>query len=246
MRIISLLLVMTLAACKGDPLEWGEPVFGGPQAPRELMRVSNLNDPEQCPVSVRVADNGHFLNAAWWRVERDSSALLMVARSKDGVVWENPVVADSSDQGVRGCARPAPAVSADSAGGYVHLAYFLEPAAGAGIFFAHSMDSARTFHAPVPIVFGRNASRVSVASNGDRVVVAFEDPNSRQPLIGVALSKTMGHLFESRMQATPDNGRAMQPIVRVGKDSVRLWWSEYSSDSTVSATRPAYRAAKWN
>jgi hypothetical protein len=127
----------------------------------------------------------------------------------------------------------------------VHVAYFLEPSAGPGIFFAHSMDSGATFHAAVPIVFGRTPSRVSVAADGDRVVVAYEDPNAQQPLIGVALSKTMGHLFENRMQATPDNGRAMQPIVRVDKDSLHLWWSEYSSNPAVSATRPAYRAAKW-
>ena len=118
-------------------------------------------------------------------------------------------------------------------------------AAGSGIFFAHSMDSAATFHAPVPIVFGPNPSRVSVASHGERVVVAYEDPNAQQPVIGVALSKTMGHLFENRMQATTDNGRAMQPIVRVGADSIQLWWRQYSADPSISATRPAYRAAEW-
>jgi hypothetical protein len=127
----------------------------------------------------------------------------------------------------------------------VHIAYFSEPANGAGIFFAHSMDTAATFHSPVPIVFGRNPSRVSVASDGDRVVVAYEDPNSTQPIIGIALSKTMGHIFESRSIATSENGRARQPVVRVEGDSIRLWWSEYSADPTVSATRPRYRAAEW-
>jgi hypothetical protein len=127
----------------------------------------------------------------------------------------------------------------------VHLAYFLEPAAGPGIFFAHSMDSAATFHAPVPIVFGKNPSRVSVASRGDRVAVAYEDPNSDEPMIGVAFSRTMGHLFEARMQATSSDGRARQPIVRVSKDSVYLWWSEYSASPDVSATRPGYQAGAW-
>ena len=246
MRLTVILLAAAVVACKADPIEWTEPSFEGhPVAPSDFPHGTNVEDAARCPASMRATSNGRFQYAAWWRVRSDSSALLIVARSHDGSSWENAVVADSSDRGVRGCARPAPAIAADSESGYVHLAYFLEPAAGAGIFFAHSMDSAKTFHAPVPIVFGRNSSRVSVASSGDRVAVAFEDPNSRQPLIGVALSRTMGHLFEERVQATPDNGRAMQPVIRIDKDSVRLWWSEYSSDSSISATRSAYRAAKW-
>ena len=209
------------------------------------MVLVPATDGAMCQASVRVASAGRFSYATWWRVKPDSSSLLMVSRSSAGAPWSDPVVADSTDHSNRGCGRPAPAIAVDSASGYVHVAYFLEPAAGPGIFFAHSMDSGATFHAPVPIVFGRTSARVSVASRGDRVAVAYEDPNARQPLIGVALSKTMGHIFEARMQATPDNGRAMQPLVRIDGDSVRLWWSEYSADSSVSATRPAYRAGLW-
>jgi hypothetical protein len=77
------------------------------------------------------------------------------------------------------------------------------------------------------------------------VVVAFEDPNSRQPLIGLALSKTMGHLFEKRVVATPEYGRARQPVVRLTRDSIRLWWSEFSENPAVSATRSTYRAGRW-
>jgi len=128
----------------------------------------------------------------------------------------------------------------------VHVAYFLEPAAGSGIFFAHSMDSAATFHAPVPIVFGRNPSHVSVAARGDRVVVAYEDPNAEHPLVGVALSNTMGHLFENRTQATTDNASAIRPTVRLGNDSIFLWWTEGSHDPFGGTTRPAYRAATWH
>jgi hypothetical protein len=127
----------------------------------------------------------------------------------------------------------------------VHLAYFLEPDTGPGIFFAHSMDSAVTFHAPVPIVFGNKPSTVSVAAQGNRVAVAYEDPNAEQPIIGVALSRTMGHLFEQHMQATSSNGRARQPVVRLSRDSILLWWSEYSANPAISATRRAYEAAAW-
>jgi hypothetical protein len=235
-----------LASCKADPVTWGEAVIsGGPSAPRDSIARISIADSRMCSVSVRVASAGNSSYAAWWRVNGDSSSSLMVARSTPGGTWSNPVVADSTDHSNRGCGRPAPAIAVDTVSGYVHVAYFLEPQEGPGIFFAHSMDSGATFHSPVPIVFGKTPSRVSLATHGDRVAVAYEDPNSRQPMIGVALSKTMGHIFESRVVATPDNGRAMQPIVRIDRDSLRLWWSEYSADSSISATRPAYRAGLW-
>lgn len=241
-----LLAVAFVVACKGDPVSWGDPVFrDAPAPPTGFVALRPIDDRALCTGSVRLATTGKFFYATWWRVNPDSSAALMVARSRADGSWDNPVVADSSDHSIRGCGRPAPAIAADSVSGYVHLAYFLEPAAGPGIFFAHSMDSAATFHSAVPIVFGRTPSRVSIATHGDRVAVAYEDPNATQPLIGVALSRTMGHIFENRMQATPENGKAMQPIVRVDKDSVRLWWTEYSVDPFGGATRPAYRAAQW-
>jgi len=245
-RLPLVFCLMILASCKADPVTWGEPVIaGGPSAPRDSIARISIADPRMCPVSVRVASAGNSSYAAWWHANGDSSSSLMVARAASDGTWGNPVVADSTDHSNRGCGRPAPAIAVDTASGYVHVAYFLEPREGPGIFFAHSMDSGATFHSPVPIVFGKNPSRVSVSTHGDKVAVAYEDPNAQQPMIGVALSKTMGHIFEARMQATPDNGRAMQPIIKIGRDSLRLWWSEYSADSSVSATRPAYRAGLW-
>lgn len=241
-----LLTVLFLAACKADPVTWGEPVFRDvPPSPRDSIARTSIVDQAMCPVSVRVAAAGNFSYATWWRVSGDSSSSLMVARATSDGIWGKPVVADSTDHSNRGCGRPSPAIAVDTVSGYVHVAYFLEPAAGPGIFFAHSMDSGATFHSAVPIVFGRTPSRVSIATHGDKVAVAYEDPNAQQPMIGVALSKTMGHIFEGRVQATPDNGRAMQPVIRIDRDSLRLWWSEYSADSSVSATRPAYRAGQW-
>lgn len=183
---------------------------------------------------------------AWWDVRPDSSASLMVAKSPEPAVgWEPGVEVDASDRSRRGCNRPPPAVTSDPGKGYVYLAYYAEPVAGDGIFFVHSMDNAATFHAPFPILFGENPARVAIAAKGDRVVVAYEDPNSVQPRIGVALSRTEGHLFEERTAASSDNSRAKQPIVVLAADTIRVWWSEYSANPSVSATRPAYREGIW-
>ncbi len=244
LAIVIVLVGLTLA-CSTEPVVWSEPVMnGGPAAPNEFS-AEQVPDSSGCPTSFRVSLSGAVRYATWWRVNADSSATLMVARARSTGDWGKPVVADSTDHSRRGCGRPAPSISVDRVNGYVHLAYFLEPDAGPGIFFAHSMDSAVTFHATVPIVFGRNPSRVSIASLGQRVAVAYEDPNAQEPVIGVALSRTMGHLFEQRMQVTSSNGRARQPVVRLSNDSIRLWWSEYSANPAISATRPAYESGRW-
>ena len=244
--LLSLIAVAALG-CTADPVTWSDTVFQGtPAQPLEWESpLRPAPSSSACPGSVRIAKKNAASFATWWQARPDSSVILMVAEEAKAGSWKAPVIADSTDHGVRGCGRPAPAIAADSASGYLHLAYFAEPNSGAGVFFAHSMDGGITFRSPVAIVYGRNPSRVSVASNGDRVIVAYEDPNAVQPTIAVALSNTMGHIFESRIQASGENGRARQPVIRLGADSIRLWWSEYSDDPTVSATRSVYRAGVW-
>ena len=237
--------ISALSGCSESVVTWSDVVRRDvPREPPESVRGIAGPSVGGCGGSLRIASNGESSFAAWWAARSDSSVLLMTARSIRGDAWSNPVVADSTDRGRRGCGRPPPAITADPVSRYVHLAYFLEPAGG-GVFFAHSMDSGETYHAAVPIVFGENPSRTSVASAGDRVVVAYEDPNSEVPLVGVALSQTMGHLFEKRSLASTEYGRAKQPVVRVDADSIRVWWSEYSPNPAVSATRPMYRAGRW-
>lgn len=241
----TILLVILSVACRNQPVNWGEIVYeGAPAEPLEIPGATQSTpDVDECPGSMRTAAAGTDEYAVWWAAEGDSSANLMVSR-RIGRRWNAPAIADSTDRSVRGCGRPAPAIAADPVTGYVHLAYFAEPASGPGVFFEHSMDSVRTFHSPVAIVYGRNPSRVSVSADGDRVAVAYEDPNSTQPMVSLALSNTMGHIFEHRLSASGENANASQPVVRLDADSVRVWWNEYSTTPTISATRTVYRAGK--
>lgn len=250
MRWISIALIgfLIAASCSRSPaVEWGEIVYqGAPPEPSEIRATMQPFPIEDgCLASLRSVRAGRFSYAVWWRARRDSSVSLMATTSIDDAPWSKPVIVDSTDRGVLGCGRPAPSIAADSTTGYVHIAYFAEPLNGGGVFFAHSLDSATTFHAPVAIIYGNSPSRTSVSASGDRVAVAYEDPNAIEPLIGLALSHTMGHIFERRMDATSLNGRARQPVVRIAGDSITLWWSEYSPNPAVSATRPMYRAGKW-
>lgn len=230
--------LILVVACAKPPVEWGPIQYtSAPLQPPE--RIADPVSNRACPASTRSAVLGSTTFTTWWETRPDSSAILMASRDS------NIVIADSTDHSTAGCGRPAPAIAADSATGYIHVAYYAEPNSGSGIFFAHSMDSAKTFHSPVPIVFGRNQSRVSVASSGHRVVVAYEDPNAKMPSIGLALSSTMGHIFEKRVIASGENGIAKQPVVRLRGSLIQVWWSEYSPNPTVSATRPMYREGNW-
>jgi DNA-binding beta-propeller fold protein YncE len=242
--IIASLLV--LVGCSGESVHWSDVSYSAPPRPTSISIAAMSPLRGACPASVRATSAGKAILAAWWSIRDDSSGVLLVAQSNDsGKSWNAPVIADSTDQSVRGCARPAPAIAADSTSGYVHVAYFAEPMRGRGIFFAHSMDSGRTFHSPVPIVFGDNPGSVAVASDGDRVAVAYDDPNSVQSAVGIALSKTMGHIFQPGEPISNASERAKQPVAELSGDRIRVWWSDYSDDPRKSATRTAYREGIW-
>ena len=194
-------------------------------------------DAAACPGSLALARAGRWLYAAWWRARPDSGAVLLAARTADdGRHWSAPAPVDTTDVGVAGCRRAPPALAADSASGYVHVAFALTGREGPGLFFAHSMDGGATFHAPVPIFYGDRLGRASVAADGDHVVVAFEDPNSRTPRVGLALSRTMGHIFEERiLPVSDDNGAATRPLAALrGRRLSVAWERRPPSDSTAA------------
>jgi hypothetical protein len=100
------------------------------------------------------------------------------------------------------------------------------------------MDGGVTFHSPVPILYGERLGTTSVAADGDLVVVAFEDPNSSTPRIGLALSRTMGHIFEHRiLPVSDDNDRAVHPLVAAHGRNVAVAWEQAGSAGTSLTVR---------
>lgn len=175
--------------------------------------------------------------ASWFTVRPDSSVLLRVARSDDGGrTWNPAVTADSADVGRAGCARPVPFIAADSLNGYVHVVYHLDAREGAGLFFTHTMERGALFHEPVPIVYGDRPSQAAVASRGDTVVVAYEDPNSRLPRLGLAVSRTQGHIFEHRLAASDETGEARTPRVALRGGRVAVAWTASQRGGGVPRT----------
>ena len=161
-------LVLALGATTGcdvaSPISWGPPsVTAGDALPGRLTLGAGMpaftTDTAKlvaptiagaCAGSIRVAlsgESGAERYAAWWAPRADSSATLLAARSTDGgQSWSVPEPVDTADHTPVGCKRPAPAIAADSASGYVHVAYGMRDPQGAGVFFSHSMDRGRMFH----------------------------------------------------------------------------------------------------
>lgn len=245
-----------LAGCEAPPIAWedarpavttaGQRSADSALVPPTTSWPGDTGDPsgEACLSSARYARVGAGAAGdsrwyvAWWRARRDGSARLMIARSDDGGAhWNRPASVDTVDVSRLGCSRPAPGITADERGGYVHLAYFMNAPEGAGIFFAHSMDASATFHAPVAVVYGDRPSAASVAASGDTVAVAYLDPNALRPFVALALSYTAGHVFERHaLMVSGSGGAAEEPRVTLrGREIEVSWLARHAGATTPDA-----------
>ena len=259
-RPLTLALALSVAACDASPIAWQpatsrvavgadtaaafafDSTLALVPAPAPAVIAPTDYEARGCAGSLRLGTArdrlGRTLVAgAWWAIRADSGANLLAAVSADGGrTWTVTAPVDTTDAGHRGCARPAPAVAIEPRTRYVHVAYFLDAREGPGVFFAHSMDEGRMFHAPVPVVYGERPAHVAIAAAGDTVIVAYEDPNTAQRAIGLAISVTQGHLFEKKaVSASPSSGPAEVPRVGVKGGRVAVGWLERGAAPGASA-----------
>jgi hypothetical protein len=246
------LLMLALAGCAEPPVDWtmrrtvmapvegaaglrADGSVGGDTLVALAARVTPPSGP-LCAGSLRVAASRGRLFGVWWAPRPDSGVRLLSARSADGGrSWSAATPVDTTDAGAGGCRREAAAIAADSVSGYVHVTYALQAAEGPGLFFSHSMDDGASFHAPVPILYGERLGRTSVAADGDLVAVGFEDPNSTTPRVGLALSRTMGHIFEHRiLPVSDDNGPAVHPLTAVRGRLIAVAWEPRDREGAAS------------
>jgi hypothetical protein len=193
------------------------------------------SDANRCPSSLRmvgVPDSAASsrLDAVWWSVRADSSAVLRAATSRDGGrQWSDVSIVDSLDRSDVGCRRPPPSIA--RTGTDVHITYSMRAPEGTGVFFSHSMEMPGMvgfFHAPVSVVYGGRLVRVAVASEGNVVAVAFEDPNGDVRRIGIALSRTQGHVFATHTIASPGSTPARDPDLAMRGADIAVAWTTSS------------------
>ena len=235
-RARALLMLAPLAACTSpSPVQWSDLSVDT----RGMAARSAENDQHRphgvagmCQTSVRTTDAPNGRYAVWWRARADSSVVLEAAYSTDsGRTWRPAVTVDTVDHTRTGCERPAPAIAAERDN--VHIAYSLHGPEGTGVFFAHSMDRGALFHAPVSIVYGDHLTDAAIAAQGDRVLIAYVDPNTRPTQVALAISNTQGHNFEPRLSASEGPGEKFAPAVTLNGDTLRLTWrqSQTAADS---------------
>ncbi|HTE47660.1 MAG TPA: hypothetical protein VK636_20630, partial [Gemmatimonadaceae bacterium] len=185
-----------------------------------------------CASSLRaVAGSAHFY-AVWWSVRADSSGRLVAASSPDsGKTWGTAMAVDTSDIGSVGCRRPPPSVAV--VGDDLHVAYSMIAPEGTGVFFAHFMSS--MLHSPVAVIYGERLVSTAIAADGDRVVVAYEEPNGTRRQVDVAVSSSQGHIFEWHVTASRDIDMASQPTVAIaGRHLAVAWMTQRTADSTTT------------
>ena len=225
-------------------------------APAPLSSLGNgiaPADSMRCARSIRIVSAGARGQVAVWWSRGDGGRVRLAAAWRDSVVaatsdsaaraWRGPILVDSLDQGpgdaqaadrgAYGCARPAPSVVVDKKYGYVHVAYALTGPEGPGVFYAHQMDPRSQFEPPVAIIYGERLGDARVAVDGDVVAVVYEDPNSGtgRRKIGLAVSRTAGHLFEDRLTASGGISNSRDPHVLVRGRAVVVGWSETAAGS---------------
>lgn len=260
--VASVALLLAAAACDRPPVAWEpqHPVAAveartatdTAAAPRAIVPPADSTGLRPCVGSVVTAASGRGAEryTAWWALRPDSSALLMAAYAPDSTrEWSRVFEVDTLDRSARGCDRPRPALAADRANGYAHAVYWLEAPEGPGVFYAHLMDPRARFEPPSVIVYGRSPARASVASLGDAVAVAYEDPNRSRPQVDLALSRTAGHAFEERaIDVSSGDVEARAPLVTLapgGRVTVR--WTERGGPDAPEVRaerRGVLRAAK--
>ena len=250
--------VLVLAACERDPVEWSGDaravavenagIAASPSDVRLVLRdgrtpvigpaeraPTSPPDTAACPTTTRFASSSPTeIYAVWWSRRESGRSWLLSSRSDDaGKAWSRSVAVDTTDRATVACERPAPAVVADAASGYVHVAYFLYGPNG-GVFFSHSMERGALFHEPVAIVYGDRPSAAAVGADDSTVVVAFEDPNGQRPQIALAISRTWGHIFSRERPVVSGTSPTVErPLVALKHGEVAVGWR--STDGAIVA-----------
>lgn len=246
---------------------WPETPPGSPDRAVDTLRPAPT-DSLRCTGSLRTKRTPRGTVAVWWSaVAGNATRVQLLSAWRDSVtaigdtVWRTPVVVDSLDRGARnaeevaegtvqGCNRPAPGFTVDAVNGYVHVAYAMTAPEGAGVFYAHQMDPRALFEPPIPMVYGDHLGVAEVASDGEVVAVVYEDPNSglrvqsrgdTRTRIGVAVSRTSGHVFERRMLVDGGLHAAIAPRVRVHGDTITLAWRDVAPPRAGGAQDTTWR-----
>jgi hypothetical protein len=186
-----------------------------------------------CRTGLATARDG-TIYMAWRHVFPGSIRDVVVARSSDqGATWTTPVRVHADDWTFDACPHAGPAIALDSAGA-LHVTWWTGKEGNAGVFYAKSVDGARTFGEPVALGVAQfsRPSHVQLALAPDnRVVVAWDDGTKQTPQVVVRVSHDGGATFDAATLLSVAGRSATFPVLAIAGDSLAVAWSEESAEA---------------
>lgn len=231
-------------ACTHDPIAWGAAEYLDVAAAAAVAEPGIVQQERLCGVT-EVALGSERYRAGW---DARTGGLTVMRSPDGGRSWDVPAVPDSRASPEPPCSRLPPALFADSGNGFLHVAYFSEVSGAPGVYYVHSMDATRLaqigpgmFERPIALTYGRRAVRTSVASRGDTVVVAYEDPNSARGGVQLAISSMAGHSFDSRSVLPGGTGAVGEPRVELSAGQLSVTARDLTDAARLLRRRGSFR-----
>jgi hypothetical protein len=195
-----------------------------------------------CRTSIATGRDG-ALYIAWRAVLPGSVRDVVVARSPDGGnSWSEPVRVHADGWVFDACPHAGPSLQVDAAGA-VHVAWWTGKEGAAGVYYARSTDSARTFAAPVALGTARfsRAAHVQLALGADGLVAAaWDDGTLKVPQVKLRLSRDNGATFGAAEPVSAPGRAATFPVLTAAGRRVTVAWSEQSAEAAAHAAHGAH------
>jgi hypothetical protein len=214
---------------------------------RSWSRNRRVDVGEACPccrTAIATAPDG-ALYVAWRSVLPGNVRDIVVARSTDGgATWSAPVRAHADDWVFEGCPHAGPSMRTDG-DGVLHIAWWTGKEGAAGVWYARSVDGARTFESPVALGtadFSRPAHVQLALGDSGRVAVAWDDGTVATPRVLLRVSRDGGRTFARAEAVSPEGRAATFPVLALSGRAITVAWSEESAGAAAHDSDSARHA----
>lgn len=197
---------------------------GAHWAPNVKMSVG-----ETCPccrTSLAAGRDG-LVYAAWRAVLDGNERDVVVARSADyGATWTTPQRVHADGWKIDACPHAGPSIQLDVAGA-LHVLWWTGAPEKAGVYYAVSRDSGKTFTAPTTVSAQRTPmpSHVQLAlGDSGTVLAAWDELANGRPQVFVRVARD-GRSFSDAVPLAASTSTAQYPVIGVHADTAFVAWS---------------------
>ncbi len=192
-----------------------------------------------CRAALATASDG-TVYVAWRQVLPGNVRDMVVAKSTDhGNTWTAPVRVHADDWVFAGRPHAGPALQVDG-DNRLHIAWWTGKAKAAGVYYARSDDSARTFSTPLPLgtaEFSQPAHVQLALGAAGRVAVVWDDGTKQVPQIVLRTSHDGGQSFGPRVPVSAAGRWAGFPVIALRTGTISVAWSEESVEAAAKAAQ---------